>query len=91
MAGKDKTEATDPKTTPEVPPGKARVVIAYDARDASRIGKTVTLDAEDARALVAEGRARYARTPTDAPAPGVDVPVAALPVVSSGPAGTVTT
>ncbi|MFC5992948.1 hypothetical protein ACFQE5_01835 [Pseudonocardia hispaniensis] len=38
--------------------GKVKVVIAFDA-DNNRIGKTVEVDPDEARILVAEGRARY--------------------------------
>lgn len=78
MTSKDKTtDAPAEKTAPEIPAGKARVVIAVDFTNPSRVGRTVTLDAEEARVLVAEGRARYHRDHRAAQ----ETP-AALPVVT---------
>ena len=46
---------------PQVPAGKARITVAVDFANPARVGRTYTVDAEEARTLVDEGRARYAR------------------------------
>jgi hypothetical protein len=46
---------------PQVPAGKARIVVAVDFSNPNRVGRTVTVDAAEADLLVREGRARYAR------------------------------
>jgi hypothetical protein len=87
MTGRDKTtDAPAEKTAPEIPAGKARVVIAADFTNPSRVGKTVTLPAEEARVLVAEGRARYHRDHLNA---AQETP-ATLPVVTVIPPTTAT-
>jgi hypothetical protein len=46
---------------PQVPAGKARVVVAVDFANPHRVGRTYTVDQAEAEVLVREGRARYTR------------------------------
>jgi hypothetical protein len=80
---KDKTDAPSEArqaVEPELPAGKAKVVIAADFKNPSRVGRTVTLPEEEAEVLVREGRARYVRRRTSE---GVVDGTSGLPVVST--------
>ena len=53
--------AVEASAAPEVPAGKARIVVATDFNNPHRVGRTYTVDTAEAELLVREGRARYAR------------------------------
>lgn len=68
---------------------KVKVVIAFD-RDSARIGKTEEVDAETARVLLAEGRARLASGKTKLPrtAPTTPPPLPDVITADAAPAPT---